>query len=771
MNKLLVAVTGASGGLGKALLRALLGQCEVKALFRRDNPASRQWAAEGCQIVLGDLEDRKALRQLTEGAQIVFHCAGKVTGFKVAEFFAVNVAGTRNVAEAASAQKCGRFVHVSSAAVYSGSEPAMEFTEDLKLTASKSMDPYSRSKLESEIVVTQTFKNSRTEYTIVRPTFIYGAGLKAWTAIPLDSLRGNRSIYLGLNQGEGLLDAVYVEDVTEGILAAAKSPEGAGQVFNLGHESVTFKEFYSHFGEMVGTSPRFGDESTLRRILKLTRAGSRVSKDFLGGVAIGIESILRMSINRSEYPSAKAKSLLGYDPKFSLTVGMLRTELLLKEQGLLPGNGRRLWNADRHYSLSPAAICHPKDEQEIVKIVQEAGKRRLKVKPIGALHSFAALPESAGVCISLEHFKNVLNIGNSSVTVQGGIKISELNRLLAENNQGLPIHGSNTEQTVAGAISTGTHGGSIHHGTLSDYVRGIRLVKSSGEVIEMNPESPTFGAAIVSLGLLGVVSTVTLECVPKFYLRSTTAVQPLEFLLKNFDLLQKENDYTDLSYYPQTNDVAMLLMNRVEGAESEDIERRPPSPSKFQQRLISRSFKFFLKKLPALPKSFQRKAVTRFMETSYRATHGRSDRVLNFVELIDCDPFPIDDLEFAVPFASAPAVLRSLAEHFSKPGKYRRFFPIHIRCSKGGKQWLSANYARDVCWFEFWQYPPDPAFYRQLHEIFKPFEYRIHWGKLAATPLEEVRQGIPRFDEFVEIRRQFDPDGMFLNDYLERVFK
>jgi L-gulonolactone oxidase len=77
-----------------------------------------------------------------------------------------------------------------------------------------------------------------------------------------------------------------------------------------------------------------------------------------------------------------------------------------------------------------------------------------------------------------------------------------------------------TQQTVAGAVSTSTHGGSLEIGSVSDQVESLRLVRADGQVVEIDGTSDLFPAATVSLGLLGIISTVTFRCVPAFTLQS-----------------------------------------------------------------------------------------------------------------------------------------------------------------------------------------------------------------------------------------------------------
>jgi FAD/FMN-containing dehydrogenase len=213
------------------------------------------------------------------------------------------------------------------------------------------------------------------------------------------------------------------------------------------------------------------------------------------------------------------------------------------------------------YSFSPATIAHPSSEPEIVQIVQAAAQQNLKIRAIGSLHSLAPIPATDGVCIVLDRYNNVVSIEGNRVTVQAGMKLQELNQILAQHGLALPILGTIVLQTVAGAISTGTHGGSLHHQNLSSSVQALRLIRADGSVINLDRSQPLFKAAVISMGLLGIVSTVTFECVPAFSLKAEACSMPMETFLQQFDQIQQTNRYVDMRYSPITDTVQLALIN------------------------------------------------------------------------------------------------------------------------------------------------------------------------------------------------------------------
>ena len=168
-----VCLTGASGGIGRALLERLVDGYAVKALFRTRTEIADAWQQRGCTAVWGDLANEAALTALVAGARYVFHCAAVMAG-PSAQSYEVNVEGTRRLARAAARQGCQRFVQVSSAAVYSGAAPDGDYVEDTPLREHDGLAVYSLTKLKSENVLRDVARESGLEFTIVRPTCVYG---------------------------------------------------------------------------------------------------------------------------------------------------------------------------------------------------------------------------------------------------------------------------------------------------------------------------------------------------------------------------------------------------------------------------------------------------------------------------------------------------------------------------------------------------------------------------------------------------------------------
>lgn len=773
-----VCVTGGTGGIGQALLEQLVDRYEVKALFRAKTDLSNTWTARGCTPVWGDITNDSALAELVHGTQFVFHCAA-VTQGPYSQLHAVNVDGTRRLARLAATSGCQRFVYISSAAVYGAAPDESCHTEEASLCERDDMAAYSRTKLQSERALEEIARECGLDYTILRPTCVYGPGVKAFTLIPIGMITRGAPVIVG--DGGGLMNVVYVDDVVNALVLAAESPQAAGHAFNIGHETVTLSDFYSCYGRMLNRPARHLPLSLInaaRRLLRLIPGGG------LAGLRQGLEFLARMATNTELFPSDKAKALLGYAPEVSLPVGMLKTALWGKRQQLVPN--KTYFSLDTYGSgptrFSPLCVVHPQTEDDLVQVARISQTGNLPIKAIGSLHSLCPIPETEGICIVLDQYNKLLKVEGALVTVQAGMKLQALNDALATLDLALPVLGAITQQTVSGVVSTATHGGSLHFGSISDLVESLRIVRADGSIVETNRSHHLFSGAALSIGLLGIISTITFRCVPAFVLQSRSSVKPASQVLNEFDAIHRGNGYVDMLYFPVTDQFEMLCINRPESGQpvapendSDHLARKPSriSDAGATRRLRTLAVKGMATLLLRNP-SLHRKLTAMSLGSAYRHRTGRSDRVLAFGDGGTLGRSPLEMLiqgvEIAVPYDRAREAIAVIRNHFLQARNYS-LLPIHIRCSPGSKLWLSPAYERDVCWLEFWLYPhPESLSMQQVHDLLKPFGYRFHWGKQTRADREYIQRQYERWDEFCRLRQEWDPNGVFLNSYLESFF-
>ncbi|MCC6587046.1 MAG: NAD-dependent epimerase/dehydratase family protein [Bryobacterales bacterium] len=771
MHKDTVCITGASGGIGQRLLQRLAGRFEVKALFRSRSTVSDRCEQSGGTAVWGQLGDDEALSRLVTGASYVFHCAALVTSAPYAKAYAVNVEGTRRLAKAALAHGCKRFVHVSSVAVYSGTAKGGDLAEDTPLVVSDAMPVYASTKLQAEHALRDVAGQTGLEFTILRPTSVYGPNTVSYTGVPLHLISEGLPVVLGT--GDGLLDVVHVDDVVEALVLAAECPLAAGEVFNIGHESVTHKAFYSWYGEMLNRPVRRLPMPLLNAMARALGLMATLGIKRAHELHKGIGFLKEIAAARKSYPFEKARRLLGYSPRVTLPVGMLETALWASERGLIPKAPAALdWYGPLLFQ--PLAIAHPSTEDELAAMVGVAAGRKVPVRAIGSLHSQSPAADTEGVCLVLDKLNRLLDVEGDMVTVQAGMTVRAIHDALAARGLALPVNGSITAQTISGAISTGTHGGSVHYGSLSDFVEAVRLVRADGTVVEVRRPDELFPAVIISVGLLGIMSTVTLRCVPAFRLTSRCSAQSAPEAFKGFYALNESNRYTDLLYFPILDSVEILAVNEADPGAPDSAVTVTSIPMRANRRGFEPLRKAIVGILARLLRSSHRVQAyfTRSsMGSTYRPRTGRSDHVLAFSEPSSSPRMPgiIGDMEVGIRYEDAAKALTLLRDHFQRTRRYP-LFAVHVRCSAESHQWLSPAYGRKVCWLEFCSYPRDDPFFTEMHELLKPFHYRFHWGKATVAGRHYIGRQYERWDDFCKLREQWDPEGIFLNTYLAGFF-
>ncbi len=321
-----VFVTGALGFIGRALLeRYRAAGAEVGGVDRIAEP--------DLGVVAGDVVDPSPWQDRLDGCDLVFHTAAVVSNVASEEaFWRVNVLGTRRLLEAAAAAGVGRFVHLSSVAAYGFDFPdGVDETHPLRPNGNHYVD----TKVASEQVVLQAHAAAEIACSIVRPADVYGPGSRPWTVLPVEMIRAGR--FLLPEGGEGIFSPVYVDNLVDGLEAVGGREEASGHVFILGDGvGVSTNEFFGHYTRMLGSGP-------IRTLpTPLATAGAALFGTALK--ALGRETevsreTMRMLARRGTYSIAKARRLLGYEPKVDLPEGMQRTERWLADRGMLKPAG------------------------------------------------------------------------------------------------------------------------------------------------------------------------------------------------------------------------------------------------------------------------------------------------------------------------------------------------------------------------------------------------------------------------------------------------
>ena len=415
-------------------------------------------------------------------------------------------------------------------------------------------------------------------------------------------------------------------------------------------------------------------------------------------------------------------------------------------------------------TMDPARVERPVSTEDVARIVRAAGAAR--VKAIGSGHSFTGIGLTDGVLLSLERMDRVLAVDSATcqVTVQAGMQLHRLNDALQTAGLGLTNMGDVAVQSVAGALSTGTHGTGRDSGALAAQVVGLELVLADGSVLSCSAvEHPdVFAVARVGLGALGVVTAATLQAEPALLLRAQEAPAPLDEVLDGFEDRGATNEHVEFYWFPHT-DVALGKRNNRTPGPAEPL----PRGRRFveDELLGNGAFELTCRLGRALPR-----VIPSINRTIARAASARSYADLAPAVFTSPRRVRFCEMEYAVPRSALPGVVRELRDLPERLG-LQVSFPVEVRVAPADDVPLSTAYGRDSAYIAvhvFRGTDPRPWF-DAVEAVVRAVDGRPHWGKLHSLGKDDLRGLYPRFQDFLDVRDQLDPQRRFTNDYLDRV--
>lgn len=442
-----------------------------------------------------------------------------------------------------------------------------------------------------------------------------------------------------------------------------------------------------------------------------------------------------------------------------------------------------IWtNWARTVSVTPVRLEQPASEDELSDAVRRAVREGHQVRVVGGGHSFAPAAATEGVQVNLDRLNALHRVerdpdtGHALVTVGAGMRLRQLNRVLAERGLGMQNLGDIDQQSVAGAISTGTHGTGARFGGLATQVRALTVVGPDGEVTRATPteQHDLFEASRLGLGATGVLSTVTVEAVPAFDLYAVEEPWPMDRILESVHDLVADNDHFEFLWFPATHRALTMRNMRVEpeqhagssvgrrgrrlaGAARTFLDEEVLSNGLFE--VTNRIATAFPATTPALGELATR-ALTARRYTAPAHEVFCTNRRVRFREM-----------EYAIPRAAVVEVLGELAAWRRSSGENIPF-PVEVRFAPADDVWLSTAYGRETAYIAVQQYwrLPHARYFEAAEPIFTAVGGRPHWGKMHTRDAEYLAGQYRRLPDFRRARAAADPEGVFANPYTERVF-
>jgi L-gulonolactone oxidase len=422
------------------------------------------------------------------------------------------------------------------------------------------------------------------------------------------------------------------------------------------------------------------------------------------------------------------------------------------------------WAGDQ--VCAPREIAHPTSERELAGVVSRSATTGQQIRAVGSGHSFTDCACTDGVMIDTAGMHRILDIDRDSglVTVEGGVKLHALGPILAEHGLALENQGDVDRQSISGAISTATHGTGARLPNVAARIAALRLVIASGDVLELSPDTDpdAYLAARVSIGALGVISAVTIQCVPLYTLHRHDQPLPLGETLARLEEHVDHNDHFEFFVFPYTSTALTRRTRRsYEQPKPPPDWRRHLQEEIVENRVLSavcRTGRTFPRLAPRLNRLITTvMSEGRVEDRAYRVY--ASNRAVRFTEM-----------EYAIPRAHArEAVERVLA--LVEQRRLPILFPLEVRFAAPDDAFLSTAYGRDTCYIAVHQYAgmEFETYFRGVEAIMDSYGGRPHWGKRHYQTAATLRERYPEWDRFQAVRARLDPGGAFTNDYSRRV--
>lgn len=428
------------------------------------------------------------------------------------------------------------------------------------------------------------------------------------------------------------------------------------------------------------------------------------------------------------------------------------------------GPAWRSWSGLSH--AQPTQVLYPTDAAEVVDAVVAARHRGLTVKMVGSGHSFTDIAVADGLMLRPDRLTGIRSVNRDAmtVTVLAGTPLHVLNARL--HDLGLSLHnmGDIDRQTVAGAVSTGTHGSGGRWASLSSQVAALELVTADGSVVRTSGQDDPdlFAAAKVGLGALGIVTAVTFLVEPEFRLTATEGPMRWRDLVAGFDTLVEDHHHVDVHWFPGTDRALVKRNDRTL-----DPARPLPRVRGFvQDELLQNRVFALMNRLgnvaPRTVPAMNRTAARALSSRTYTDIASRvfvAERRVRFREM-----------EYAVPREAGMTALVE-ARRVIDRADWPITFPVEIRSAPADDAWLSSAYDRQSTYLAFHvnAQTDHRPFFTAVERVMREHDGRPHWGKLHTRTAEDLTPAYPRWADFARVRDRVDPDRVFTNRHLDRV--
>lgn len=420
------------------------------------------------------------------------------------------------------------------------------------------------------------------------------------------------------------------------------------------------------------------------------------------------------------------------------------------------------WNKNLKHRYS--TLFKVTNESELVDVVSKSEKIRF----FGAKQSSADIAANASNLVDMNGYDKILFVDeeNFEITVQSGIKLSCLLETIEAKGWCIPCLPDINTITLGGALATGTHGTSGK--LLSEYMVRCRLVMADGTIKDVQEEDDFMDALRVSLGCLGIMSTITLRCESIYTLHVKEKPEDDKVWLPKINERLKKHDFLRILWLPHTNKGYVITGDKISD-DTEVSENLGPSYLK-HRRTASKILYKYTHKFPWITAIANKLLYLGFFRSKkehkgslYQATVTKSRG--STLELA----------EWSVSLDKFPKLFEELKTEINKWSNNSFIhIPMDVRFVTKDKSWLSYAYEKDVvtmgCVCRNAGAAESYEAFKTIESLFLKYGGRPHWGKRFEVKDNGLSKIYPKWENFKALRRELDPTKKFLNPYLLDLF-
>ncbi|KAG6865343.1 hypothetical protein C0991_003380 [Blastosporella zonata] len=444
----------------------------------------------------------------------------------------------------------------------------------------------------------------------------------------------------------------------------------------------------------------------------------------------------------------------------------------LLEPITVPSPRAKFSNWGRSFHCTPLAIFEPENEFQCELVLELARREGKIVKAVGVGHSPSDLACTNEYMLRTTKLNRLLevNVEKRYITAQGGITLHDLHAQLAHHGLAMMNVGSISDQTLAGIVTTATHGSGIEYGVMSTHVMGLTLLLADGTraFCSRNERPDLFIASICGLGATGLILSIQLQVEPAFRLKEIQESIPFDEFLHRYDKLVHSSQHVRFWWYPASDTVRCSYSDRSK-------EAKNPAGSWWRHTFLG----FHVTQLLLFLARYFLILNTWISHYACWLSKGRTVGIddSHIIFNVDCR-YPQHTTEWAIPYEESQHCLRELRTWLEQenqdPNGIRPHVPIEIRFSAADDIWLSPSNGHRTCWLGVVQYKPYGfnvpyrRYFGGYESIVARHHGRPHWAKAHQLQPDALRALYPRFDDFRRVLKEVDPKGLFRNEYIQR---